>query len=383
MTVSKDNSFVSVKNCSATPLGISETFTGEWEELTGYTGVIFACKTDASGILYLEFSNDRSSPAASSLAFNIDANVNEVHSYAKTRQFFRLRLVNGTSAQTYLDLYADCGSFRNLTSPSNGTVSDDADSQVVRAIPGNLDIASGRRQGYELFEKFGENQNVSNAGNEDIWDGSTLYTGFPTTAETVQAVCSSPSDALGGVGAEILTLRGLDENFLEVTENLTLNGGTSANTTTTFIRLDRAFVIQSANGANTAFNVGTITIRQSTTTSVIFCVMPALVNQTRIACYTVPADKTLLLSEIDVDISKAGGTSVTATGGLYRKDFGLAPRIIEPFSVSDTLNSTDIINEGIALPPKCSIAIRIITCSANNTTFFGKLRGYLVTNRTI
>jgi hypothetical protein len=121
-------------NNTTAPLNNGETFTGLAEDVSSYSSVICALKTDVSGILYMEFSVDGQN-WDSSLSFNVAAGVNEVHRLTVTRRYFRVRFTNNSgSNQTYIRLGCLYGEFPALTSSLNSTVQSDADSAVSRAL---------------------------------------------------------------------------------------------------------------------------------------------------------------------------------------------------------------------------------------------------------
>ncbi len=159
-------------------------------------------------------------------------------------------------------------------------------------IRGNfyLDIAQGKIAGHTLKAKFGRNPAVGTDGFDAIWNGGGFYTGFNATeAETVTVISSEAEDNSSGTGLRTIRLYGLDENYLEQTEDLELNGTTAVTSSLSYIRLDTA---RGLTAGSTGSNIGDITIAQSITTSVVFAVLPIGYNSTMVAAYTVPAGKT-------------------------------------------------------------------------------------------
>jgi len=125
---------VSSLNATTTALNSGVTFTGVGEDVSAYPSVTVALKTDQSGTLYIDFSTDNSN-WDSTLSFNVDASVNEVHRITVTRKYFRVRFTNtSVSNQTYLRLSTLFGAQQTLTSPLNGTIQNDADSVITRSV---------------------------------------------------------------------------------------------------------------------------------------------------------------------------------------------------------------------------------------------------------
>ncbi len=125
---------VSSANSTTTALNDTQTFTGTAEDVSKYPSATVACKTDQSGLLYMEFSPDGTN-WDSSLSFTVEAGVNEFHRLSITRKYFRCRLYNNSgSNQTYLRLQTMFGYQTPVTSPLNGAVASDADSITTRSV---------------------------------------------------------------------------------------------------------------------------------------------------------------------------------------------------------------------------------------------------------
>jgi hypothetical protein len=106
-------------NTTNTPLGSDETFTGEGEQ-NNYPDVMVSCKTDAAGTLYLDFSSDGTNWETSrENGYSVLSGENVIRTELKGPQWFRVRLVNGTAAQSYLRLYSYYGSFNQSDDPPN------------------------------------------------------------------------------------------------------------------------------------------------------------------------------------------------------------------------------------------------------------------------
>jgi hypothetical protein len=125
---------VSTLNSTVIPLNNGDTFTGTGEDVSAYSSVCVTCKTDQSGLLYIEFSPDNTN-WDSILTFNIAANTNEVHRITISRKYYRCRMYNNSGVnQTFLRLQTLIGDHFGLTSIINSTIQDDADSLLTRAI---------------------------------------------------------------------------------------------------------------------------------------------------------------------------------------------------------------------------------------------------------
>jgi len=125
---------ISRGNSTEVKLDNGQTFTGQWDEALEFPSVVLACKTDQSGVLYIDFSTNETD-VDSTLTFNVTANTNEVHRITVTRAYFRVRFTNNSgSNQTFLRLQTLTGSQAPLTSALNAPIQADSDATPVKSI---------------------------------------------------------------------------------------------------------------------------------------------------------------------------------------------------------------------------------------------------------
>lgn len=357
--------YVVIPNTPFQLLGSSESYTGQWIDVSFWNSIVITCKTDVDGTLYADFSPDALN-VDSSLTYEVAGNVTEVHRLTIIRRFFRIRYVNNGTAQTYIRLQCIAGSFQTLSSALNSTISLDADAIVTRSLPSILEIGRGRFTGIAKNNKSGRNGDIDTATvPEWIWEAGGVYTGFPTgDAETVQVLSSDANDTAAGTGARTVSFTGLDENWLIASETLTLNGTTPVTGQTLFRRVHTASV-QTSGSDNQAFNVGTLTFRHSTTTANVFCTIQPGRNQSNAAVYTVPAGKIGIKLGLKVEVDRSNASAIS--GFVWVREFGKSPRYRRPFTAS---NSSSFVEEpygGLTYPEKTDIGIVVTECSANNT----------------
>lgn len=160
--------------------------------------------------------------------------------------------------------------------------------------PFDLQVARGQITGHKSLFKFGNNSDI-NGSLETIWSHGGLYV-YPTSAIQMKVSSSSASDTGSGTGARTVLVAGLDADYNEISEVVTLTGQTEVLTTNTFIRVFRAYVVTAGSG-NTA--AGTIYIGTGTVTAgvpaTVYAEIPLGENQTLMAIWTVPAGYTLYL----------------------------------------------------------------------------------------
>lgn len=185
------------------------------------------------------------------------------------------------------------------------------------AVENSLD----RIPGYSDVHKFGANDVSPSTTERDIWEygstalGDTDYT-WPIVATVVRAAAGGNVADVDttGAGARTVTITGLDENWNEVSETISLAGASaSGSTTTTFFRVFRAFVATA--GTYRGNNTGAVAI-ESPVTSNVLAYIGAGVGQTQMALYTVPAGKTAVLTSAKVSV--AVGTNKDATVRMYQ-----------------------------------------------------------------
>lgn len=105
--------------------------------------------------------------------------------------------------------------------------------------------------------KFGENETT---GTSYELTAPFSWTQM-SSADTMDVVSDSANDTSAGTGARSIKITGLDGNYNEIEETVTMNGTTSVTTTNTFIIIHRA-IPKTAGSSET--NDGNITITDTT-----------------------------------------------------------------------------------------------------------------------
>jgi hypothetical protein len=153
----------------------------------------------------------------------------------------------------------------------------------------------------KVVDIFGENPAVTGTI-EDVWLGGGTFS-YPTSAAQLSVVSSSDEDGAGTTtGADNVLIWGLDANFNEIQELVTLNGLTPVLTTQEFYRVN---IIRVLAGGSTGGAVGTITTTWMGVTQGV--ITPTHTN-TKQALYTVPAGYSAFLVQLWGDAHTAGQT---------------------------------------------------------------------------
>jgi len=162
----------------------------------------------------------------------------------------------------------------------------------------DLAISRGHSQGYRSLYKFGYNPDVDTT-EETVWGNAGDYI-WLDSAVTMFVSSTSANDNGTGTGARTILIQGLDEDYNEIEETITLNGQTQVTTQLSYLRVYRAFVTLAGSNEGTS---GVIYIGSSGATggvpnSSVYGSI-SVGNQTQIAAYTVPAGYTLYIDEIN------------------------------------------------------------------------------------
>jgi len=177
-----------------------------------------------------------------------------------------------------------------------------------------LSIGEGDITGHTPFTKYGRVSGVNN-GLVDMWPGEgttpTIYV-FPPSAIQFNVVSSSSNDDTGNTGIAKIMIVGLDANYAEQTEEVTMDGTTIVTTTKSFIRINLSYATQvgSYGGA-----VGTITIK-NTANTITYDTISIGLTVSRTLVYTVPAGKTLYLTSLTA-ASGAGGNAIKLNAVVF------------------------------------------------------------------
>lgn len=291
-------SAVSKTNSTVATLESGETFAGDFEEISDYASISIISATSGAATLYAEFSTDGTT-VARTVQLSISGVDQGIHSLIPVARWFRVRLVNDAGASNtpaLQTLYNRSPRIAQPTSRLAQTVNQYSDVQITRDVS-SFDFETSRNKlvGLTTLYKFGRVSAVTTT-EQVVWEGGTTYDGFLTAASAVRVKAGgNANDDAAGTGARTIVVVGLDQDWAEASETITL-AGTSASsaTTTTFIRVFRAYV--ATTGTYTGANIGAVDIE--TTGGVLLVQISAGNGQSTIAVYTVPAGYTMFVRSI-------------------------------------------------------------------------------------
>lgn len=198
---------------------------------------------------------------------------------------------------------------------------------------------------------------------EDVWSVGGVYP-WMTASTSLEVVSTSASDAAAGVGARTVTIFGLDANYVEVNQTITLNGTTAVAVPTQLFRINSVLIM---SAGTTKVNVGDINVRDAGG-GTIRAQVPIGYGISRQAVYTVPAGHTLSIHSILYSQTKSGGVDRTMTIANYIQSPNGFYRMPLELSISQTVPYRHDGEPGIMLPEKTDYTFRIISSSTNDSS---------------
>lgn len=264
----ESDSSISVNNSTDTPLSSGAIFTGIGDKTSAaHVGVML--KTDNTGILYFDFSNDNVNWDSTYPVngFKVAANVSEFHTAIKLGRYFRVRLVNDSGAQSFLRLTTYFGNyFLPSIAPLNQQASLDQDAIFTRGTIPQDEIRIGRRAGVDGFTKFAYRSGLtSTAGEQVIWTASdnnfTPMKAADTYDISYDGTAGGSTDGAGTTGAQSLAITHINSDGALETFTHTLGTDGTDTTTERGLGINRVSVVSSGS-ANS--NVSDITITDTT-----------------------------------------------------------------------------------------------------------------------
>jgi hypothetical protein len=373
---SRLSNVVSTDNSHSTLITDGSNFTGAWEEVSQYDSVVVAVKTDQNGYFEVQFSPDGTNQDSTLTRYYRTTQIEAPHRFTITRSYFRVVFYNNSGAdQTFFRLQTTIGAKAELNAPLDSTLAQDFDSISVRPSSYHTEVATGRRQGATLWNKFGYNLDIDNTEELIASWGGTFQ--FLTTGETIDIVSSSANDTDGGTGCHGLVIYGVDENWDTVTEVVMLTGTTPITTTSSWLGIDR---ISAFRSGSTYSNVGEIDIT-ATTSGYQMAQMPAAQGTSQQCIFYVPKDHKFLAEWLHFTALKTSGggkPEITVLGYVFS---AVSNTIYEVYRGAMDIN---VQNELDVNPPVPFVigekSILWFTCDTDtaNTSIKGRFSGELI-----
>jgi len=214
--------------------------------------------------------------------------------------------------------------------------------------------------------KFGEAENISTS-ETTVWDGNVLY---PWQNSSLIFTLSSTvaDDSITGTGARQIYVYGLDSNYDEQEEIVSLNGLTPVSLTKSFLRVNRMIVISAGSLGKAS---GQILLKNSTVT---YAKILNGNNQTLMCVYTVPRGKTAFITSASSTSSQ--GKSVK--GSFYVRPFGMVFQLKYRWYMYQNFVDLDL-RIPYLVPEKSDVEIRALS-SASGTSVTGSWQMEIIDN---
>lgn len=389
---------ICAENTTATPLGANGVFTGQWQDATNYNEIRVSVITDQNsaldGLAIQWSANGTDLILGVDDNFTITANKGKAFSTPRNWPYFRVKYTNGTIAQGSFHLISqvDRGSSKgsshriadSIVGDDDATLQksvitglrddgvfgnaemDNANHLMVNSQPYLYTIAEGDISGHSTLLKFGTRTAIAAATQSLIWEGTNALYTYLTSAEQLKVTSSSAQDGVAGTGILTLTMVGLDSNWNELIETVTMNGLTPVTTTASFLRINRAY---GATSGSSLTNVGNITITNNAGTNQLVYI-PAGDGQTLMTLWTVPVGKEAYLTQITASTDSNKGARVSIYTRL--NDGGtLYPWQIKYRAYLFSGNEVFPFNIPFKIPAKTDIEVRYTTPASAGVTSGG------------
>lgn len=242
-------------------------------------------------------------------------------------------------------------------------------------------MALGLIPGWRQFRKFGMNDSVSGSSvRQDVWPIGTPRV-LPTSAGALAVVSTSAEDDENeatppGTGAWTLVVEGLDSNYVEIIEAITMTGTTpAASSGSDWFRVNRAYVGTldgtAASGTNQA-NVGDITVSIGGAAQAF---VEANESQTHQCMYTVPATDYLIVEQYRWTLGRmSGATDCQVSGEIQLFGQNTWRYISDVYGFGPEVYAND---DGVTvIPPKTEVRMQTLSSGATQVT--GIFAGYLL-----
>jgi len=240
-------------------------------------------------------------------------------------------------------------------------------SRVGTSEPFELQVARGQVAYHESVYKFGNNAVVANV-TETIWQQGGLYS-YLSAASVLKVSSSSANDTSAGTGARTVELFGLDSDYNEINEVVTLNGQTAVNSTQSYLRINRMIVRSAGSGGSNAgiIYAGTGTVTTGVPANIYATINGDGTNQTLMALWTVPAGYTGYLMQYDVSNGTTSNTPAVCKLTLVARPFGEVFQSKDVKSLTTGMHIENTLIVPVKFAEKTDIEVRAVSSSASVT----------------
>jgi len=247
------------------------------------------------------------------------------------------------------------------TITSSGVVQDSI-TRNGRFEPFELQVSRGQITGHAVELISGISSGVGTSYTT-VWSQNTVYA-YLSAASVMKISSSSANDTAAGTGARTVFVKGLDANYNQISETVTLNGQTSVNTVNSYLRVFHLAVSTAGSGEAAA---GTIYAGTGVVTTGVPAVIYAVyttANGSTAAVWTVPAGYTAYIVSYASGYSNATATA-NGTVSLSIRPFGSVFDTTSQLRVSNGVQGWIAFQYPILVAEKSDIEIRATSSAAS------------------
>jgi len=240
-------------------------------------------------------------------------------------------------------------------------------SRIGTSEPFELQVARGQISYHESVYKFGNNAQVADSV-ETIWQQGGLYS-YLSAESVLKVSSSSANDTSAGTGARTVQLFGLDGDYNEISEVVTLNGQTAVNTTQSYLRINRMIVRSAGSGGANAgiIYAGTGTVTTGVPANIYATINGDGTNQTLMALWTIPAGYTGYLMQYDVSNGTSSNTPAVCKLLLVARPYGEVFQSKDVKSLTTGMHIENSLVVPLKFTEKTDIEVRAVSSSASVT----------------
>ena len=402
-TVLKDDSgsllipgTVCPENSTTTLLLANETFTGVGVDISYFAAIAILISSDVASTddgLSVQFSPDNATWFVGE-KYTVLAGSTKFFTPPAQAQYMRVVYTNNSLDQaeftihTMLKANAIKWSSHNIEDPIKGeddaelvkavitgrredeifgnVVLDNENNLRVNSLPYTYAISKDIIVGHDPMLKFGTRSLTASNTDSLVWEGSSPVYPYLTIAEQLKISSTSAQDGVGGTGALTLIIQGLDSNWNEISETITMTGLTVVTTVNSYLRVFRAY---SGISGTSLTNVGVITINDNADVVEMLKINIGD-GQTLMTMWTVPIGKVAYL--LQGTLSTNGNKGVRVSLMTKLNDGGiLYPWLIKYRAYIFEGNEVFPFNIPFKIPEKTDVEVRVLTPASAGTTSVG------------
>jgi len=230
--------------------------------------------------------------------------------------------------------------------------------------PFELQVSRGQIPGHRNVTVFGFNGDVDQT-QVSVWPLPSLIT-FPAAALRMTVSSTSANDTSNGTGARTVVVQGVDGNYNEVTETVTLTGQTAVTMTASLLRVNYAYVATAGSGNGAAGDIyigtGTVTAGVPATT---YDIIKLDYNVTTTGSYTIPAGYTGYVSQGLFSAGQPSG-STQVQGRLLTRGVNNI-RMTAAITTINNGVANYVFEYPLAIPEKTTVEATAIASANNNS----------------